>query len=88
MSVVAAKNRLMSEYKGLTKEKWVNIEVSHIRAFWILAVETDLSSQMDEETLFKWNIGLLVVNDESAFNGAYLKVWFAFWVTLFAAANS
>lgn len=27
MSAVAAKNRLMSEYKGLAKEKWVNIEV-------------------------------------------------------------
>ncbi|CAL3965786.1 hypothetical protein PZA11_002646 [Diplocarpon coronariae] len=49
-----AKQRLMSEYKGLEKEKWVNIELK-------------------EGALFKWNIGLMVVNPESSFDGAYLK---------------
>ncbi|KAF7957898.1 hypothetical protein EAE96_003465 [Botrytis aclada] len=59
MSAVAAKNRLMSEYKGLAKEKWVNIE-------------------MNEDSLFKWQVGLMVVNDESAFNGAYFKAEMTF----------
>ncbi|KAA8572433.1 hypothetical protein MFRU_003g03470 [Monilinia fructicola] len=59
MSAVAAKNRLMAEYKGLAKEKWVNIE-------------------LDEGAIFKWEIGLLVINNESAFNGAYLKAEMTF----------
>ncbi|KAF7864559.1 hypothetical protein EAF04_006691 [Stromatinia cepivora] len=59
MSAVAAKNRLMTEYKGLDKEKWVNIE-------------------LNEGALFKWEIGLMVVNDESAFNGGYFKAEMTF----------
>lgn len=50
----AAKQRLMSEYKALEKEKWVNVE-------------------LDEGALFKWTIGLMVINPDSAFDGAYLK---------------
>ncbi|ESZ94980.1 hypothetical protein SBOR_4600 [Sclerotinia borealis F-4128] len=59
MSVVAAKNRLMAEYKGLAKELWVNIE-------------------LDEGALFVWQIGLMVINDESIFNGAYFKAEMTF----------
>ncbi|PQE16714.1 Ubiquitin-conjugating enzyme E2 protein [Rutstroemia sp. NJR-2017a BBW] len=59
MSAAAAKNRLMSEYKGLVKEKWVNVE-------------------LNEGALFKWTIGLMVINSESAFNGAYFKAEMTF----------
>ena len=58
-TVAAAKQRLMSELKGLEKEKWVNIEVS-------------------QQGLFKWDIGLMVVNDDSAFNGGYFKAEMTF----------
>lgn len=49
----------MSEYKGLQKEKWVNIE-------------------LNEAAIFKWSIGLMVVNPESAFDGAYFKAEMTF----------
>lgn len=49
-----AKQRLMSEYKALQKEKWVEID-------------------FDEASLFKWTLGLVVINPDSAFSGAYLK---------------
>lgn len=49
----------MSEYKGLQKEKWLNIE-------------------LDEGALFKWTIGLMVVNSESAFDGGYFKTEMTF----------
>ncbi|CAD6502127.1 BgTH12-02368 [Blumeria graminis f. sp. triticale] len=55
----AAKQRLMNEYKGFSKEKWVKIE-------------------LNEESLFKWTIGLIVINSESAFDGAYLKAEMSF----------
>ncbi|TVY84171.1 Ubiquitin-conjugating enzyme E2-34 kDa [Lachnellula suecica] len=54
-----AQQRLMSELKGLEKEKWVNIE-------------------LDNGSLFKWNVGLIVVNSESAFDGAYFKAQMVF----------
>ncbi len=30
--------------------------------------------QMDEQNLFKWRVGLWVVNPDSVFYGAYLRV--------------
>jgi ubiquitin-conjugating enzyme E2 R len=49
----------MTEYKGLEKEKWVNIELKG-------------------DEIFKWNVGLMVVNSDSAFNGAYFKAEMTF----------
>ncbi|KAH6684480.1 ubiquitin-conjugating enzyme/RWD-like protein [Halenospora varia] len=49
-----AKQRLMSEYKALEKEKWANVELK-------------------DGSLFRWTIGLMVINPESAFNGGYFK---------------
>ena len=34
--------------------------------------------QLDEGGLFKWNIGLMVINSESAFDGGYFKVGSSF----------
>ncbi|TVY42969.1 Ubiquitin-conjugating enzyme E2-34 kDa [Lachnellula subtilissima] len=55
-----AKQRLMSEYKALEREKWLKIELC------------------DGGSLFRWNIGLIVVNSESAFNGGYFKAEMTF----------
>jgi len=54
-----SKQRLMSELKGLEKEKWCNIE-------------------LNEGSLFKWRIGLMVINPESAFDGGYFKAEMTF----------
>jgi len=58
-NVAGAKTRLMSELKGLEKEKWVNVEV-------------------EEGSLFKWNLGLMVINPDSVFNGGYFKAEMTF----------
>jgi len=50
---------LMSEYKDLSKENWVNIE-------------------LNGGALFKWNIALMVINSDSAFDGAYFKAEMTF----------
>ncbi|KAI0995637.1 hypothetical protein K3495_g12543 [Podosphaera aphanis] len=55
----AAKQRLMNEYKGFAKEKWVKIE-------------------MKDDNIFEWVVGLIVVNPESVFDGAYLKAEMGF----------
>ncbi|POS83663.1 hypothetical protein EPUL_003787, partial [Erysiphe pulchra] len=55
----AARQRLLNEYKGFAKEKWVKIE-------------------LDENSIFKWSIALIVVNPESAFDGAYFKAEMGF----------
>jgi len=59
MSVQGAQQRLMSELKGLEKEKWCNIELC-------------------DGSLFKWKIGLMVINPESAFDGGYFKAEMTF----------
>ncbi|RKF55853.1 Ubiquitin-conjugating enzyme E2-34 kDa [Erysiphe neolycopersici] len=55
----AARQRLLNEYKGFAKEKWVKIE-------------------LDESSIFKWSIALIVINPESAFHGAYFKAEMGF----------
>lgn len=50
---------MMSEYKDLSKENWVNIE-------------------FNDGALFKWNIALMVINSDSAFDGAYFKAEMTF----------
>lgn len=56
---MSAKQRFMQEYKDLSREKWVNIE-------------------LDEAAIFKWSIGLMVINPDSAFDGAYFKASMTF----------
>jgi len=55
----AAMARLMSEYKGLHNEKWVNITIN-------------------EEQMFRWQMALLPVNEESYYSGGYFKVEMTF----------
>jgi len=55
----AARQRLMNEYKTLSNEKWLKLE-------------------LDEASLFKWEIALFVINPDSVFNGACLKAEMTF----------
>ncbi|RDW70040.1 ubiquitin-conjugating enzyme-2 [Coleophoma crateriformis] len=59
MSASGAKQRLMSEYKALQKEEWVNID-------------------LNDGSLFRWDIALMVINPDSAFNGGYFKAEMTF----------
>ncbi|KAL3425735.1 ubiquitin-conjugating enzyme [Phlyctema vagabunda] len=59
MSAAGAKQRLMTEYKALNKEDWVNVE-------------------LNDGSLFKWNIALMVLNSDSAFDGGYFKAEMTF----------
>jgi len=67
----------MAEYKGLQKEKWLNIEVSNQSMASPLHCDQCADPyllQLKEGGLFIWTVGLMVVNPESAWDGAYFKV--------------
>jgi hypothetical protein len=40
----------------------------------LLTLSADGRQQVDEGGLFKWTLGLMVINPESAFDGGYFKV--------------
>lgn len=67
-TLTGAKNRLMSEYKDLAKEKWVHIE-------------------LDDAAIFKWEVGLMVINTDSVFNGGYFKVRSLCYLLSLVSAN-
>ena len=49
----------MKEYKELSKEKWVQIE-------------------LDNDNVYHWNLGLIVVNPDSLYYGGYFKAQMTF----------
>jgi ubiquitin-conjugating enzyme E2 R len=68
-----AQKRLMQELRALQKEKWVDITVGASEPI----VTIDLSClpyQTDEINLLRWKIGLWVVNPDSVWHGAFLRV--------------
>ena len=71
-----AERILMNEYKSLTQEDWVNIEVCAFIAlplpYYILSI-TDNPLQLQDDDIFNWTIGLIVLNPESLYYGGYLK---------------
>ncbi|KAJ5742926.1 ubiquitin-conjugating enzyme/RWD-like protein [Penicillium manginii] len=54
-----AERILMNEFRTLSKEKWVNIELHH-------------------ENIFKWDVALIVLNQDSLYHGGYLKASMTF----------
>ncbi|EEP78910.1 conserved hypothetical protein [Uncinocarpus reesii 1704] len=54
-----AERILLNEFKSLSKEKWVNIELQN-------------------EDIFQWNIGLIVLNPDSLYYGGYFKARMTF----------
>lgn len=65
----------MNEYKTLSKEPWVNIEVSgdvpgHIGVGQL----TICPPQLADENVREWKIGLIVLNPDSLYYGGYFMV--------------
>ena len=65
-----AERILMNEYKVLSKEAWVNIEVGH--PFWPMTMLTGM--QLNDENVMSWIVGLIVLNPDSLYYGGYFKV--------------
>lgn len=65
-----AQTVLMKEYKELSKQKWVSVEVgsSHTGD----AVYTYIL-QLNDENVFQWDLALLVTNPDSLYYGGYFK---------------
>lgn len=77
-----AERILMNEYKSLAQEKWVNIEVSGLSLAWCSrnteSVLTRRGAQLNEDDIFNWNIGLIVLNPDSLYYGGYFKAKMTF----------
>jgi len=73
-SPAAAKQRIMGDLKQVSSEKWVRVEVCGSTVSQPTVHTADNIAQADETNLFRWQLALMVVNPESAFDGGYLKV--------------
>ncbi|KAJ5665161.1 uncharacterized protein N7477_007609 [Penicillium maclennaniae] len=54
-----AERILMNEFRALTKEKWVNVELHN-------------------DDIFKWDVALVVLNEDSLYYGGYFKATMTF----------
>ena len=73
-----SKNVLMNEYKALTKEKWVEIEVSSRSRGMVPECLLTCGQLGDEEDLYNWTIALIVTNPDSLYHGGYFKAKMSF----------
>ena len=65
-----AERILMNEYKALSQEKWVNVEVSSCP----IQDQPHLTSlQLNNDDIFNWNVALIVINPDSLYYGGYFK---------------
>ena len=65
----------MKEYKGLSKEVWLQIEVS--AALRDGRARTD-TLQLDNENIYRWNLALIILNPDSQYYGGYFKALMTF----------
>lgn len=64
----------MNEYRSLTKEKWVEIEVSgYSRSAFLDPWLTCIFPQLDNDDIFRWRVALVVLNPDSMYYGGYFK---------------
>ena len=68
----------MNEFKALQQEKWVNVEVRSLSLFppnTSPSIKTNTNtlplSQLVNDDIFTWSIGLIVLNPESLYYGGY-----------------
>lgn len=71
-----AKQILMNEYKALSQEKWVNVEVSSCPVSYDQPHLT--SVQLNNDDIFNWNIALIIINPDSLYYGGYFKAKMTF----------
>lgn len=66
----------MKEYKELSKEKWLQIEVSPACP---PATRTRSNMlQLDDDNIYRWNIALIILNPDSLYYGGYFKAVMTF----------
>lgn len=66
----------MNEYKALSHEKWVNVEVS---SRLVPRDQIHLTSlQLNEDDILNWNVALIVINPDSLYYGGYFKAKMTF----------
>ena len=71
----------MTEYKALSKEKWVNVEVGCRRcchAGNLFEGRLTIHLKLDHDNVFNWNIALIVINPDSYYYGGYFKAKMTF----------
>ncbi|KAI4151485.1 MAG: hypothetical protein L6R39_002027 [Caloplaca ligustica] len=71
-----AERILMNEFKALSQEKWVNVEVSPQLTteqgfFFQDGRSTDTVEQLKNEDMFNWTVALIVINPDSLYYGGY-----------------
>lgn len=71
-----AERILLNEYKTLSQEKWVHVEVS--RTFSPQDQPFLTTEQLKDEDIFNWNIALIVINPDSLYYGGYFKAKMTF----------
>lgn len=64
----------MGDLKQVASEKWVRVDVCRRMDPSPCGTQLTAIAQADETNIFRWQVALMVVNPESAFNGGYLKV--------------
>ncbi|KAL8846160.1 MAG: hypothetical protein Q9198_011318, partial [Flavoplaca austrocitrina] len=62
-----AERILKNEFKALSQEQWVNVEVSQHRLE--KRAVPNMSLQLQEEDIFNWKIALIIINPDSLYYG-------------------
>lgn len=66
-----AERILMNEYKALSQEKWVNVEVNHFPSSPANHPNLTTPSQLKDDDIFNWTIALIIINPDSLYYGGY-----------------
>ena len=70
---MAASKILQNEYKALSQEKWVNVEVSPCPLVSSHHEPSLTFLQLNDDDIFNWNVALIVINPDSLYYGGYFK---------------
>lgn len=70
----------MNEFRTLSREKWVNIKVGVPLPYGLdqRPANTLSRSQLHKDDIFKWDIALIVLNEDSVYYGGYFKARMTF----------
>ena len=71
-----AERILLNEFKSLSQEKWVEVEVSRTHSQQDQPYLTSL--QLNDEDIFNWNVALTVINPDSLYYGGYFRAKMTF----------
>lgn len=72
-----AERILLNEFKSLSKEEWVKVEVGsrpllQMNNPWLMLL------QLNNDDIFNWNVALIVINPDSLYYGGYFEAKMTF----------